>query len=101
MDSELEYKLEGSDAPCHLDSKAIHAISGERITDIPVIGDMLTLAGPEPMRSHRSALLENLESDMYEPQRRILSTTPPKRFYRAFWRAMTHRILEHAQDRSQ
>ena len=31
----------------------------------------------------------------YEPERRIPDATPPKRFYRTFWRSAARRVLEH------
>ncbi len=35
-----------------------------------------------------------ITSDMYEPERILPNTAPPKRFFRTFWRSITLRMLD-------
>lgn len=46
------------------------------------------------------ATCQEFPADMYEPVRCIPNNAPPKRFYRAFWRRVTRRILERARSYS-
>jgi hypothetical protein len=62
------------------------------------------IAAWEACESERKEWKESAESNfdahsdaLYEPSRSIPAFSPPKQFYRTFWRSITRRTLEHSR----